>query len=209
MRLLNRAPGGSTWNFNMDGNQMSLFSEDENRAMLGVTTEGHKMGAEIHSITKESGAEKAGLKKGDVITKIDDKKIESTDDVTEAIRAHKPGDKVSITYTRDGKEQKTTAELGKWKGIKMNTVGVPRIMESWNGVNPPMPPTIYNMNGNVYFGGGRRLGLSIQDTEDGVGVKVLEVDDESVADQSGLKKDYLFHKQSDFILTTFFFVDQI
>lgn len=185
-----RTPSGqNTWAFSFDDENFSLFSEDENRAMLGVTTEGHKMGAEIHSITKESGAEKAGLKKGDVITKIDDKKIESTDDVTEAVRAHKPGDKVSITYTRDGKEQKTTAELGKWKGIKMNTVGVPRIMESWNGVNPPMPPTIYNMNGNVYFGGGRRLGLSIQDTEDGVGVKVLEVDDESVADQSGLKKD--------------------
>ncbi len=43
-------------------------------------------GAEIQTITKESGAEKAGLKKGDIIKKIDDKKIESPDDLTEAIQ---------------------------------------------------------------------------------------------------------------------------
>ena len=29
---------------------------------------------------------------------------------------HKPGDKVTVTYLRDKKEQKATAELGRWKG---------------------------------------------------------------------------------------------
>lgn len=179
-------PGQNTWALTFDDN-FSLFSEDENRAMLGVTTEGHANGAEIHTVTKESAAEKAGLKKGDIITRIDDKKIETTDDVTEAVRAHKPGEKVSITYTRDGKEQKTTAELGKWKGIKMNNVGVPRISEQWNEMLEPS--RIYGMEGGRAFYGGRRLGLSIQDTEDGVGVKVLEVDDESIAEKAGIKKD--------------------
>src|SRR5687767_12872880 len=47
------------WNFDAGQRQMSLFTEDENRAMLGVVTEGHDKGAEIQSITKESGAEKA------------------------------------------------------------------------------------------------------------------------------------------------------
>lgn len=191
MRMYNRAPGGS-FNFNMDGDQMSFFSEDENRAMLGVTTEGDDKGAEIQSVTKESAAEKAGLKKGDIITKIDDKKIESSDDVTEAIRSHKPGDKVSITYLRDGKSQTSSAELTKWKGIRMNAVSIPRVQiegldrqmegfnQQWKQMGPNEPFVAF---------GRPRLGLSIQDTEDGVGVKVLDVDDESPAQKAGIKED--------------------
>ena len=180
-----RTANGGNWNYAFSENQpMSLFSEDANRAMLGVVTEGADKGAEIQSITKESGAEKAGLKKGDVITKIGDKTIESSDDVTEAIHAQKPGDKVSITYLRDGKEQKTTAELGKWKGIKMNAIPAPRFdMGQFNAIAPET--TI-----NGYWSVGRpRLGLSIQDTDDGVGVKVLDVDDDSNAAKAGIKED--------------------
>lgn len=181
-------------NFDMNFNDGMFFSEDNNRAMLGIATEGNDNGAEVESVTKESGAEKAGLKKGDVITKIGDKKIESTDDVTEAVRSHKPGDKVTITYLRDGKTQTATAELGKWKGINMNAVVVPKIRDmqlrgfggqEWNMT--PQPPMTFN--GNVFVTGRPRLGLSIQDTDDGVGVKVLDVDDESIADKAGIKKD--------------------
>lgn len=194
MRMYNRTPGAGSWNFNMDGDQMSMFSEDENRAMLGVTTEGDDKGAEILSITKESAAEKAGLKKGDVITKIGDRKIESSDDVTEEIRSHKPGDKVSITYLRDGKSQTVATELTKWKGIRMNAVSIPRIQldgldHQMQGLGQQfnMTPEPFVWNGNGF--GRPRLGLSIQDTDDGVGVKVLDVDDESAAEKAGLKKD--------------------
>jgi serine protease Do len=187
MRMYNRTPGATAWNFDMDGDQLSLFSEDENRAMLGVVTEGDDKGAEIQSVTKESAAEKAGLKKGDIITKIGDKKIESTDDVTEAIHAKKPGDKVAITYLRDGKTEKATAELGKWKGIR--AVTAPRV---WSG-NIPTPPNIdlaplEGFGGTYSFTGRPKLGLSIQDTDDGKGVKVLDVDDDSNAAKAGLKE---------------------
>ncbi|MFL5787003.1 MAG: PDZ domain-containing protein [Flavisolibacter sp.] len=181
-------PGTFSYNFNNDNN-MSLFTEDENRAMLGVVTEGNDEGAEIQSITKESAAEKAGLKKGDVITRIGDKKIEGSDDVIEAIHSRKPGEKVNITYLRDGKEQKVTAELGKWKGIKMNAVTVPRMnmdmnMNDFNTPEPMMPGRTF-----VFNSGRPRLGLSIQDAEDGNGVKVLDVDDESNAEKAGIKEN--------------------
>lgn len=186
-----RAGNAFAWN---DGDGFSLFSEDENRAMLGVVTEANDKGAEIQSVSNESGAEKAGLKKGDIITTIDDKKIESTDDLTEAIRKHKPGDKVGITYLHDGKEQKTTAELTKWKGIRMNAITVPRIQlegldrqmegmgQQWKMT--PGEPFVYSMNS-----GRPKLGLSIQDTDDGLGVKVLDVDDDSPAAKAGIKED--------------------
>lgn len=186
MRINNHNGGATAWNFNMDNDGISLFDEDENRAMLGVVTEGDDKGAAIQSVSKESAAEKAGLKKGDIITKIADKAIESTDDVTEAIHSHKPGDKVTITYLRDGKEQKATAELGKWKGIRAITA--PRVWSQ--GLTPPsIDITPFESFGGSYvFNGRPKLGLSIQDTDDGKGVKVLEVDDESNAAKAGLKE---------------------
>lgn len=207
-QMNNRTPGAQSWNFNMDGDRMSLYNEDNNRAMLGIVTEGADKGAEIKSITKESAAEKAGLKKGDVLTKIGGKKIESADDVSKIIRQHKPGDKVDVTYLRNGKEQKATANLGSWKGIKMNTVTVTRpklesmgrqmesmgrqmdgMVTQFDGMAPFEMPriTIERMNG--FLNGRPRLGLSIQDTDEGKGVKVLEVDEESNAAKAGLIKD--------------------
>ena len=186
--MRHKAPNGA-WTFNMNDDQVSLFAEDENRAMLGVVTEGNEKGAVIQSVTKESAAEKAGLKKGDVLTKIGDKKIETTDDVTDAVRSQKPGDKVNITYLRDNKEMKSTAELGKWKGIRMNAVAaMPRMkeMEQLERMNFDFE----NKGHTMTWGGGRpKLGVSIQDTEDGKGVKVLEVDEESNAAKAGLKEN--------------------
>ncbi len=185
MRINSHAPGA--WSLNLDDQGMSLFREDENRAMLGVNTTDNDKGAEIAAVTSKSAAEKAGLKKGDVITKIGDKKIEDASDVSEAVRAKKPGDKVNITYLRNGKEQKTTAELDKWKGI--SAIAAPRFRST-----TPMPPNIEmapfeNLRNSFVFSDRPRLGLSIQDTDDGKGVKVLEVDDESNAANAGIKEN--------------------
>lgn len=189
-------------NFNMSFDNMSMLHEDSNRAMLGVMTDENEKGAELESINKESPAEKAGLKKGDIITKIDDKKIEATDDVTKAIRGHKPGDKVSITYLRDGKEQKATAELGKWKGINMKTIAPAQSFKTFSIPNNQkiygeiLEKNLYNLNntipriqGNFFFDKQSKLGLSVQDTDDGKGVKVLDVDDEGNAAKAGIKED--------------------
>ena len=191
------APGDFNFNFDLD-QPSAIWKVDSNRAMLGVVTDGDDKGAEIQSITKESAAEKAGLKKGDIITKIDNRKIETTDDVTDAVRAHKPGDKVSITYLRDDKEQKVTAELGRWKGMKMNTLIAPKV---WNDVQGRINDRVFEraMPGIQGFEGyfpsrGGRLGMSVQDTDDGKGVKVLDIDDEGNAEKAGIKEgDIITH----------------
>jgi len=181
--------GGDSFNFDMDWDNhgVNLFTEDANRARLGVTTETDDKGARIASITKETAAEKAGLKKGDIITGIGDKKIENSDAVTKAIRSHKPGDKVAITFLREGKEQKVTAELGKWQGIKMNAVTMPKFEGQLEMGD--MAPTVREPFRSYVSTGRPKLGLSIQDSDDGKGVKVLEVDEESNAAKAGIKKD--------------------
>jgi serine protease Do len=194
MESLSRIPGiGNSWSYSGDGNNLRYFSEDANHAMLGVTTEKIEIGVRIQDITKESGAEKAGLKEGDVITKIDDKKIEDPDGLSKIIREHKPGDKVVVTYLRDKKEQKATAELTKWKGMNMfsTTPGFKMDMGDMDFENTmPKLRTMPRMNQNwSWSDGGPKLGISVQDTDDGKGVKVIEVDEESNAEKAGVKED--------------------
>ncbi|MER3464860.1 MAG: hypothetical protein C4329_11055 [Chitinophagaceae bacterium] len=194
------APGGRNWIYNFnDNNGASFFSVDSNRAMLGVVTDADDKGAKVSTITKNSSAEKAGLKKGDVITRIDGKKVEDAEDVSEIVRAHKPGDKISITYLRDGKEEKATAELGCWEGIRMNNIRINNmnLPKEWMNIDTyrkliapitPIPPGLED-NGFVFNTGRPKLGLSIQDTNDGVGAKVLEVESDSNAGKAGIQKD--------------------
>jgi len=189
---VNGIGGNNTWVFSDDGRGGSYFTEDENRAMLGVITDLCDKGAKITSITEQSAAEKAGLKTGDIITKINKEAVKEDGDVARAIKARKPGDKVTVTFLRDEKEQTVTAELGKWKGFKMQSFGGahPLNLENFRVTvppTPPMPPLT-----NYYISSGRqRLGLSIQDTEDGKGVKVTDVDEETPAASAGFLKDDL------------------
>lgn len=184
--------------FNYNGNDFKFFNEDANHAMLGVTTEKVEAGVAIQDITKESAAEKAGLKEKDIITKIDDKKIEDPDDLSTAIKDHKPGDKVTVTYLRDKKEQKATVELTKWKGMNIFSATPGYKMDMGNMNFDKSMPRIQSMPRTMtipggqnwsWSGGAPKLGLSIQDTDDGKGVKVIEVDDESNAEKAGVKKD--------------------
>ncbi|MEU0287433.1 S1C family serine protease [Streptomyces sp. NPDC052492] len=57
-------------------------------------------------------ADKAGLRPGDVITKLDDRVIDSGPTLIGEIWTHKPGDEVTLTYERGGKERTTELTLG-------------------------------------------------------------------------------------------------
>lgn len=68
-------------------------------------------GVAIYTVEANSPAEKAGLKKGDIITKIDDTKITSLAKFRYELYKHKPNDQIKITYIRNGKEEKATVTL--------------------------------------------------------------------------------------------------
>jgi len=164
-----------------------LMNEGGDRAFLGVSTEGSSEGARIINVSENSAAAKAGLKKGDIITKVNDKEVFDPEQLTQEIRSLKPDDKVTITYKRDGKENKATATLGKRKNDL--------IARGPRGAMPPVPPMVFNFDdgdfGDVfqYHNARPRLGLKVQDTEEGKGVKVLEVDEGSAAEKAGIKEN--------------------
>ncbi len=156
-----------------------------NEAFLGVTTEKTADGVRITEVTKESAAEKAGLKEGDIITRIGETTIAEADDVYTAIGKQKPEEKVTITYKRNGAEQTTTATLEKNKHSFGHTFSNQDFMKDFNF-------DFDTGNGRVVKHGlsrKPRLGLQIEDLEQGNGVKVLDVNAETPAGKAGLQKD--------------------
>lgn len=195
-RMYKRGPEG--WGqFNSDDFVREFKMNWKSGAFLGVVTEDHDKGALVEEVQKETPAEKAGLQKGDIITKVGDKKIESPSDLGEAVHAKKPNDEVDITYLRDGKEKKAKVKLGESKGG-------PQGMQNFNFHMPDMPgfgehqfnfehlqPRLHGLQDQIriYQGGRPKFGATIQDTEEGNGVKVLEVEADSPSAKSGLQKD--------------------
>jgi len=68
--------------------------------------------ARIASVMEDTPAEKAGLKDGDVIRKINGKEITGRQHAQETIRSYQPGDKVELVVERGGAEQTIHAILG-------------------------------------------------------------------------------------------------
>ncbi|MFE2640776.1 trypsin-like peptidase domain-containing protein [Streptomyces scopuliridis] len=68
------------------------------------------------AVVANGPAAKAGLKAGDVITKFNGTPIDSGPTLIGQIWTHKPGDKVTLTYKRDGKESTTQVTLGEREG---------------------------------------------------------------------------------------------
>ncbi len=161
------------------------FSFSSNRAILGVLSEKDEKGAKLTEVTKESAATKAGLQKGDIITKVDDSKIENPADLYSAIGKHKPEDKVAINYLRDGKEHTATATLGKNNEKRVFNL---RKDDMAPRLKFDMMPPIRELDG-MHFMFRPRLGLQVQDLDNGKGVKVLEVNDDAPAAKAGLQKD--------------------
>lgn len=68
-------------------------------------------GVVIADVTKDSPANKAGIEKGDVIIKFDDNDITSVSKLRYYLYQYKVGDKIKVTYIRDGKTKEATMTL--------------------------------------------------------------------------------------------------
>jgi putative serine protease PepD len=80
-------------------------------AYLGVSVETVNASVRITEVRSGTPAADAGLQSGDTIVSVDGKRIVSGDGLTSAISAKKPGDTVSITYSRGGQSHTVKIEL--------------------------------------------------------------------------------------------------
>ncbi|MFZ1452190.1 MAG: PDZ domain-containing protein, partial [Ferruginibacter sp.] len=127
--------------------------------------------------------------------------------LSEVVTSFKPKEEVTVYFKRDGKENSVKAILGERKESKSmvysfngtdgmsRSFSMPRIQRV-PGVEFDMAPRVWSPGSeNNYdfkfdnYPRQQKLGLKIQDTEEGNGVKVLDVDKDSPAEKAGLKKD--------------------
>jgi len=84
------------------------------RAYLGVRngTPPDRSGAIVDSVVPNGPAAQGGLRPGDKITQIDDKKVQSSEDVSSAVTARKPGEQAKVVVERSGQRRTLTVQLG-------------------------------------------------------------------------------------------------
>ena len=84
------------------------------RAYLGVRngTPPARDGAIVNDLVPNGPAAQGGLQPGDKIKKIDDKVIQSSEDVSSAVTARKPGEQAKVVVERGGQERTLTVQLG-------------------------------------------------------------------------------------------------
>jgi serine protease Do len=165
------------------------------KAMLGVLARpGSEDGAIVDRVSPNSAAEKIGLQEGDKITKINDKEIKSAQDLVDAIAQYDAGDKVTVSYERNGQEKASIAELTK----ATSSDNQPRMF----GFGPNGMPNTFEMPNSRPFSFDiddfmatpPRLGITGEDMSDESGVKVVDVKAGSVAAVAGLQNGDIIYK---------------
>ncbi|SEE92860.1 S1C family serine protease [Jiangella alba] len=89
--------------------------EQPTHAQIGVgvgDAQGDVRGAEIAQVNDGSAGADAGLQQGDVVTHVGDRVVTDATSLIAAVRSHRPGDDIELTYVRDGQEHTTTVTLG-------------------------------------------------------------------------------------------------
>ncbi|MGW7824045.1 S1C family serine protease [Streptomyces puniciscabiei] len=91
---------------------------DSGRAALGITARTvvddryRPIGVAVVSVGPGGAADKAGLRPGDIITRLGDRPITTITSLSEALAADTPGQKTSVTYQRDGARKTVEVTLG-------------------------------------------------------------------------------------------------
>jgi len=106
----------------VEGGELNAKASKE----LGVS---ETQGFYINNVRKKSGAEKAGLQKGDIIIKLDSQNIATYADLSGYINTKRPNDKVDVTYIRQGKNKVVGVILSKneifsseFKGLELENI---------------------------------------------------------------------------------------
>jgi S1-C subfamily serine protease len=81
-------------------------------AQIGIEAENTENGLRITRIIEGSPAEKAGLKKDDVILRADEKDIAGLNDLREIVRKHKANDEIAVTVRRGAQEVDVKVKFG-------------------------------------------------------------------------------------------------
>jgi S1-C subfamily serine protease len=161
---------------------LGVYTRTVDSELAEVFTLAVDQGAIVHSIVSGSPADESGLKVDDIITAVDGQPVTDASDLTELIRAHQPGDAVSLTVVRESGETKIDVTLARSrereKRIERRRSFAPQLFgmdKEERGYLGVMLTDLTDQLGD-YFG-----------VENGDGALVTEVEADSPAEKAGLK----------------------
>ncbi len=108
VNLANQIIAGETPTHAQLGVSLSTVN-DQMASNYGLPTEN---GAYVAGVAEGSGAAAAGLQEGDIITALNGETVEGASDLMLAVRGEQPGDTVTLTVNRNGREQEVQVTLG-------------------------------------------------------------------------------------------------
>ncbi len=164
------------------------------RGMLGVNIQditsdlasapvlGEASGVIVSNVQRGSAADKAGIKRGDIITAINGEKVEDGNFLRNKVASTKPNTDVTVKILRDKKEQEIKVTLGEFnvEGAKPD---IPE--ESGQGIDKPEQNGKLGLNLLPLT---PELGKRLNVPEDTKGVAVTDVDSGSPAEEKGIRK---------------------
>jgi C-terminal processing protease CtpA/Prc len=115
------------------GGYLGVRLQDMNKDLAGYFGVQDDGGALIIEVMEDTPAMEAGLKSGDVITKIDDEPINSPEDAREVLADYEEGDEVEVTLIRHKNQKKVKVELDEVSSLS-NIIIKSRVLDddSWD-----------------------------------------------------------------------------
>ncbi len=171
------------------------------RGWLGVSIAENEDGqVEIVDVERESPAELAKLKEGDIVLEFEGNKVTSTEMLAEEIRMHKPGDDCDIKIDRDGKVMNVKVKLGEFSEkdiMREFQFKFPRLFAP-ERVQPVPMPDFEDSKLFRWIGGKQNyIGVYLQEltpelskhfgVEEGKGLCIGKVHENSPAEKAGLQ----------------------
>lgn len=161
-------------------------------------------GALIADVVEDTPADKAGLETGDLVLRIDNKKIHTASELRNTISSHRPGEKVTLSVLRNKKLKKITVTLGE---LPENIQQAQRNETYSEG--PGF--SVEDLNGDLAsrFGLKQREGVVVTDVRPGSeaaekglrpGDIILRVGDQSISSVREFKKEFDKYKKGDSVL---------
>lgn len=182
------------------GGFLGVYAENINRENMSRYHLNQVRGVGVTQIVKDSPAEKAGLRKDDVILRIDGENVNSVRKLNRLVSEMAPDHSVRLTVSRGGSEQEVTATIGKRNNSSMVRdllTGDPKI---WKWEGPVFGREgLANNDGDLTFflGNSRRIGVSTMELTKqladyfgiagGKGVLVTSVTEDGPAAKAGVR----------------------
>ena len=201
-------PFGRAFTMVMDGGSfLGVYAEDISRENMGRYNMREVRGTAITNVVKDSPAEKAGLRKDDVILKFDGESVTSVRKLNRLVSEVAPDQTARLTISRAGSEQEVSVTIAKRKDDALTHVqAFGNLGEGFKGLEglKELGPGahVWKWEGDgdgpmLAFGNSRRIGVSTTTLTkqladyfgiaDGKGVLVTSVAEDSAAAKAGIK----------------------